>query len=311
MKNTLNRCTAFILLTLFALTHSLQAQIPNDIFNNNSSMDTAGIGRVLGAFAKAAAANQNDTSSADLTMKALSLLTEGKSISPADSAAAIKGYMKASGGTGIHYEYIVTMSGNKTTTRDSSQIYFTNNGEGRVEMRIPIPGVRINRMIGIGHIEYPAYTMFLYPDSKTYSLHIIDTAMISGGENYQVTRIGTELINGYPCVRSKLVSTRGSGRFKTSSVMDIWTSTSVPGYSLYKKMISLQTSNYGMMKALDKAGGAGVIVKLTVTGRDYTMEENLVKTEEKSFPANIFLIPPDYAQSKGGLIYQIVPSSDK
>ena len=202
------------------------------------------------------------------------------------------------------------MSGNKTSVKDSTEIYFTNSGEGRSEMRIPMPGLRLNKMISIGRQREPGYTIMLYPESKTYILHIIDTSlMIKSEETYQVTRIGTETIQGYPCVHSKIVTTSGSGRFKYSSSMDVWTSTAVPGYALYKKMTSLQTTQTGMISALETAGGGGVFVKLVVSGTEYSMEQLLIKAEEKSLPASLFLIPADYSESKYNSIYHMIPSS--
>ncbi|HEY4967940.1 MAG TPA: DUF4412 domain-containing protein [Puia sp.] len=280
--------------------------------SNASPSDTAALYGVLGAFARAAAANPNDTSAADLTMKALGLMAGGKQISAQDSAAVIKGYTTATGGSGLHYEYAITMSANKSTTRDSTELYFTNGGEGRSEIGIPMPGMHMKKMINIGHYDQPGYTIMLYPESKTYSLNILDTSlMIKGEENYQVTRMGTETIRGYPCVHLKIVSTTGSGRFKFSSTMDVWTSTAVPGYALYKKMTNLQTVKAGMIRALDNAGGSGVFVKWVASGNDYSMEQILIRAEEKKFPASLFLIPSDYAESKENSMYHMMPSAAK
>ncbi len=278
--------------------------------SNASPTDTAAVHGVLGAFARAAAENPNDTSAADLTMRALGIMTGEKKVSAEDSANAIKAYTTAGGGSGLHYEYVITVNGNKSTTKDSSELYFTSGGEGRSEMRIPMPGVHTNKTVSIGHANQPGYTIMLYPESKTYSLRIIDTSlMIKTEETYQVTRIGTETIQGYPCVHSKIVTTNGSGRFKFSSTMDVWASTAVPGYPLYKKMTSLQTVKTGMIRALEDAGGSGVFVKLVATGNEYSMEQLLIKSEEKSFPASLFLIPSNYSESKTNTISHMIPTS--
>ena len=78
-----------------------------------SPSDTAALHGVLGAFAKAAEANPNDTSAADLTMKALGLMAGEKQVSAQDSANAIKAYRSASGGSGLHYEYTITVKWKK------------------------------------------------------------------------------------------------------------------------------------------------------------------------------------------------------
>ena len=277
--------------------------------STSSPNDTTAIHGVLGAFAKAAAANPNDTSAADLTMKALGIMAGEKQVTAQDSANAIKAYMTATGGSGLHYEYAITMSGKKSISKDSSELYFTNGGEGRSEMRIPMPGVRMDKMINIGHVNQPGYTIMLYPESKTYSLNILDTSlMIKTEETYQVTWIGTETIQGYACVHLRIVTTNGSGRFKYCSTMDVWASKAVPGYTLYKKMTGLQTVKTGMIRALENAGGDGVFVKLVVSGNEYSMEQLLIKAEQKSFPASLFLIPSNYSESKNNMVYHMVPS---
>ena len=173
-----------------------------------------------------------------------------------------------------------------------------------------MPGVRMDKMVNIGHVDQPGYTIMLYPESKTYALNILDTSyMLKTEETYQVTKVGTESVHGYPCVHSTILTSSGSGRFKYSSTMDVWTSTAVPGYALYKKIISLQTVKTGAIRALENAGGGGVFVKIVVAGNEYSMEQLLVKAEEKSFPASLFLIPSNYAESKGNLVSHMIPSS--
>src|SRR5580692_10905559 len=103
--------------------------------------DTSGMGRVLGAFAKTAAENPNDTNQADLLSKSLSRLAGGDGVSAGDSAKAIRGYMTASGGAGIMYQMLMTTTSKRGNTRDTNSTWLTNSGEGRSEMRIPMPGV--------------------------------------------------------------------------------------------------------------------------------------------------------------------------
>ncbi len=131
-----------------------------------SPSDTAALHGVLGAFARAAAANPNDTSASDLTMKALGLMAGEKQVTAQDSAKAITAYTNATGGYGVHYEYQTTMVGKKTTTKDSSEYYFTNTGEGRGEIRIPMPGIQMNKMISIGHADQPGLYDHVVPGFK-------------------------------------------------------------------------------------------------------------------------------------------------
>ncbi len=81
-----------------------------------------------------------------------------------------------------------------------------------------------------------------------------------------------------------------------------------PVSALYKKMTSLRTVKTGMIRALENAGGEAVFfIKLTASGDDYSMEQLLVKAEEKSFPASLFLIPADYSESESNFISHMIP----
>jgi hypothetical protein len=199
----------------------------------------------------------------------------------------------------VFYKLLVTVTSKSGNTRDTTNTWFTNSGEGRSERRIPMPGITMPKMIIIGRANEPRFSVALSPDNKTYSLNVIDTALIhSGPGKYQVTRLGTETVAGYPCIHSKIVTTVGSGMFKSSSTMEVWTSTAVPGYGLYSKLLSVQGSQVGMFGALEKAGASGFLVKMTAgDGKDYSMTMELFHAEEKSFPASLFLIPGGYSNS--------------
>ncbi len=111
-----------------------------------------------------------------------------------------------------------------------------------------------------------------------------------------VTKIGDETVDGYSCVHVRLNSTSGSGLFKSSSTEELWTSTAVPGYSLYHNL-SDQTVTYGIMQALEKAGAAGMLVKMAASGKDYSMTYELIEAKSGSYPASLFMIPAGYTQT--------------
>ncbi len=254
-----------------------------------------------------------DTSAANATMKALGLWTAGGGVSAADSVAAIRSFMTASGGSGIFYQYQTVITSKKGNSRDTSNSYLAANGNGRSEMRINMPGVSSGKIINIGHATQRQYSVMLDPDDKTYSLNVIDTSLINsgGGENYQVTKIGNETVHGYPCIHSKMVSTIGSGLFKSKSTMDIWTSTAVPGYALYKKLGSIENVKPKMMAALDNAGAGGFFVKMVAGDKDYTMTMSLVQAEEKTFPGSLFQIPAGYKQSNETMTQHMLSGAKK
>ncbi len=237
----------------------------------------------------------------DIT-KALGLMVGGGGVSAADSAAAIKSYMTAGGGSGFFYQYLITTTSKKTVIKDTSSHYLASSGYGRSEMRLPMPGVQTGEMITIGHVNQPTYSISLYPDEKGYSLNVIDTSFINMRENYQVTKVGGETVLGHSCVHVKLTSTTGSGLFKSSSTMDLWTATDVDGYSLYRHLMISSNIKPQMLQALDNAGAGGFIVKMASSGKDYSMTMELITAEQKSFPSSLFVIPAGYTQSQGNMI---------
>ncbi|HVU54787.1 MAG TPA: DUF4412 domain-containing protein [Puia sp.] len=270
--------------------------------------DSASVRKVLGAFGGAAADNPNDTSASDLTMKALNRLIGGGGVSKADSAAAIQLFKTSQGGSGVYYEMLTTMTSKKGPLKDTNLMYFTNSGEGRTEMSIPIPGVKTGKMILLGRAGQPRYSMNIDDAQKTYSLNVIDTGLInSNGDEYTVTRVGEETVDGYHCTHAKLVS---KSRF-SSTTMDIWTSTSVPGYSIYKKLLNVNKVTPGMVAALDKADCNGFFVKVLTSGKDYSMTMELVRAQEKNLSASLFRIPAGYTESDEGLLGSMLSGAKK
>jgi hypothetical protein len=227
----------------------------------------------------------------------LGVMTGGGGISAADSVTAINSYKQGSGGSGFSYQYLMSATSKKGTAKDTSYRWLTNDGEGRSEMKILMPGVASGKLIVIGRASEPRYSILLDPDNKGYSLALIDTALINSvHQTYKVTRIGSETVDGYSCVHVKITTTSGSGLFKSSSSEDLWTSTSVPGYALYEKL-SDQTVNYGMMQALKQAGAAGTMVKMSASGKDYSMSYDLIEAKSGSWPASLFTIPEGYTNN--------------
>lgn len=275
--------------------------------NNASDADTAAIGGVLGAFAKAAEDNPNDTSMSDLFSKSMGNLVGGGGVSVADSAAAIKTYETAKGGSGIYYEYTIeSTTKERGTVKSTSKMYLTNNGEARSEMNMAAMMGASNStpLIVVGRMQQPHYSIEIDDAAKEYSLNVIDTAFINSvNEKYQVTKLDNESVDGFNCTHAKLVSTVGSGMFKSSSTMDIWTSVNVPGYDLVKKATLQQNITPGMMKALNDAGCAGFFVKMQTGDKNYSMTMSLAKAEKQSFPSSMFKIPNGYTESKTNLMF--------
>jgi hypothetical protein len=253
----------------------------------------------------------SDSSANAAAMKFLGKIGQGNAVSPADSAAAIATFKKSSGGgSGVHYQYLITAIGKqKNPIKDTMNAYITNSGQGRSEMNLAgmiaaTAGVKAGSpLVVISNAAQRKYSVFLDANSKSYSLNIIDTSLInSGRDSYQVTKIGNETVDGYNCTHAKLISNYGKGITKHSTTMDIWTSPDVPGYTMLKNWMSTQNVTPKMMQALDQAGCGGFMVKMANQTKDLTYSMDLIKAEKNSFPASMFSIPPGYTESKYNLM---------
>jgi hypothetical protein len=313
---------AMLIVALTSASSSLHAQFFKDILNTvkntaqgraNSKADQTtnkAIDKVPGSGATTRSATPPDTSAAGM-MKTLGLMTGGGGVSASDSAAAINSYMQGKGGSGFYYQYLTTATSKKGTAKDTSYRWLTNGGEGRSEMRIVMPGVASGKLTVVGRANQPTYSILLDPDNKGYSLNLIDTALINSRQvTYKVTKVGDETVDGYACVHVRMTSTSGSGLFKSSSSEDLWTSTAVPGYSLYHNL-SDQTVNYGMMQALEKAGAAGMMVKMTASGKDYSMSYELTDAQSGSYPASLFMIPAGYTNNHKNIMEYMLSGVQK
>lgn len=219
------------------------------------------------------------------------------SISPADSAAAIKSFMTGTGGSGLLYQYrlVYTFKRNNkdSTSSDTLSTAITDSHNVRTDM-----GMMGTKMQVLGHGGMPRYSIFLYPESKTYVFNIVDTAAINsgGGMTYQVVKVGNETISGYNCTHSKLTIFAGG---QTAGVTeDIWTSTGVPGYTELKKLMLNQNVTPKMMQALEAAGCDGSFVKMDVQSKTFSMDMLLVTAGHRDFPASMFEIPAGYVQQR-------------
>lgn len=214
-------------------------------------------------------------------------------ISPADSAAAIQQFKTASGGAGQYYQFLdtYTIQKNKKDSvfRDTMSLAITDGHNTRVEF-----SVFGGRTEVLGHAGMPRFSMLLDAQTKTYRLHIIDTAAINrpGGTSYNVVKVGTETVQGYSCIHARMtMSTPGS---KVSITEDIWTSNDVPGYAALKKMELIQNVTPAMMKALEQAGCDGFMVKVVMHSTTYSLDMILVQAIRKDFPASLFEVPAGY-----------------
>jgi hypothetical protein len=219
------------------------------------------------------------------------------SISPADSAAAIKSFMTSTGGSGLYYQYHVVYIFKGKNNKDSavSDTLTTAVTDGHnIRTDLGMLGVR---MQVLGHAGMPRYSVRVFPESKTFVFNIIDTAAINsgGGMVYQVAKVGNERVLGYNCIHSKL-TIYPAGVKSGGTTEDIWTSTDVPGYADLKKLALNQNVTPKMMQALEQAGCGGSFVKMELQSKAISMDMQLITAERRNFPASMFQIPQGFSQ---------------
>ena len=281
---------------------------PNSTNNNNTNMptmpgDTSAIKRVLGGFAKAAQDNPNDTSMSDLLAKSLGNIMGGNGVSSYDSAQAIQAFKITGGGSApcAYYEITNTVIAKGRQSQTITKNWFTADGRGRGQMDLAglmaaMMGQKINSkpVVVISRRSMPTYSITLDDQTKTYSLNIIDTSLLNENkDSWQATKIGNETIGRYHCIHLKLTSKK--------QAIDMWTSTDVPGYSMYAKLANPPQGAAGisMLNAIKQAGGEGYIVKMSVQNRDVSEVMLLTKAQlQPCINYNYFVIPPGYTEAK-------------
>lgn len=257
--------------------------------------------RVFGGFAKAAQDNPNDTSMGDLVAKSLGNIMGGNGVSSEDSAKALSAF-KSTGNSGntrcVYFEMTnsITTDKGKTSTNTTRQ-WFTGDGRARSEMNLAgmiaaAAGYQMNAkpVVVIAHADMPNYSVTLDDEDKTYSLNVIDQALLDKtGKSYKAHVIGNENVNGYSCKHAVVKGNK--------MVMDMWMSTDVPGYDVYKKAAATAGSGAdgGFMSALKAAGVEGFPVKMLEEKSSLSI--TLTKATYIGVNNSFFEIPPGYTQA--------------
>jgi Domain of unknown function (DUF4412) len=292
-----------IVVSVVGYTPAAHAQFLKNLVNNvkqNIGNKAAGnaAGNTTGTTRKDSAGNTGPDSAAFARMMAG--FNKPAPMTAADSAA-VKGFMTASGGSGMLYQYQLKYdikSKNKdsvivdTTTQIISDSHNTHVDMNMLGMRMTM----------LGHDDQHKYSMVLYPESKMYKLNSIDTAKLNADQKKltcTVIRIGNETVAGYSCVHSKLTMVTPNGNKPITITEDLWTSTSVPGYAQLKQLTNTQNITIAMLQALDNAGCGGFPVKMTMQSEAIGMDMILITASRKTFPASTFEIPAGYTPMTG------------
>jgi hypothetical protein len=178
-------------------SNSLHAQFLKKLVNTVKNTANGASDKASPSTNKADQQSQSDTAAVDAALKGLGILIGGDGVSAADSAAAIKSFMKSSSGSGFYYETTNTVVSKRGTTKSINKTYFTSSGEGRFEMNLAaMMGFSGGSpIVGISRADKPLYSVLLDDEAKTYSLNIINSSLVNAGRSkYTVTKIGSETI---------------------------------------------------------------------------------------------------------------------
>jgi Domain of unknown function (DUF4412) len=168
---------------------------------------------------------------------------------------------------------------------NGSMKVYHQDGNTRSEMDMAMP-----QMPGGGMKQ--ASLMLKSDPNKVYMLNLqakTYTEMETGksemkegnADDYEVTLIGKEKVNGYSATHVKL-KRKGS-----TTEEDLWVSTDVPNFANYKNIRSKYT-NSGLYKALGSKGADGFLVRIKTGEHGRDMQMDLVKAENKTVEASLF-----------------------
>ena len=185
--------------------------------------------------------------------------------------------------------------------------YQDGNTRSQMQMDLPAGSERIPGFSGMGNLvmlllnEQPDKTFMLNEKEKTY----FEMPKRRGREeqenqeeDFDITIIGKEKINGYNCTHIRARSKSGGPKAE----MEWWISQEVPGYQEMKNFRTRQFNTKSMYKALKEKGVEGFPVKILTTnpgrGRNMAMELELVKAEVMDIPESRFSLA-GYTKKEG------------
>lgn len=185
---------------------------------------------------------------------------------------------------GYYLEFKMSSGKNEGIISGKMKAY-SQDENTRMEMNMAMPSAGNINLTSLILKSAPNTIFLLDETKKTYS------ELNSGSEEdykdypqneYEVTVLGKEKVNGYNCTHAKVKAKQG--RFAE----EIWTSTEVVDYGLFAKMKSKYTGKENLLKALEAKGAAGFPVRTVVQEYGQSIQLDLVKAEKKSHPAGLF-----------------------
>lgn len=182
-------------------------------------------------------------------------------------------------GAYIEYKITGTQAGVTGTTKTYAQ-----DGNTRTEFSMASPQMPMGfNRVTLTLKDKPKTAYILNEKLKSYSEMNLsgNTDREDDPNEYEVTVLGKEKVNGYNCTHIKL-------KMKTSSVEEeMWLSTEVVNYKAYESVKNKYT-NTGIYKAFAAKGVSGFPVRTKATEQGGSMQIDLVKAELRKCDASLF-----------------------
>lgn len=182
---------------------------------------------------------------------------------------------------GTFVEYKITID---PTSKPGSMKMFYQDGNTRTEMFWPSPQMP-NGEIRMTNIVMSSDIHKIYnlnEKDKTYTVSSSsEKTPLPKEQEYEVTVIGKETVNGYASVHVKIK------RKNSATEQEMWTSKKVNNYESYKSIESQYTS-FGMYKALADKGAEGFPVRIMTNERGHHFQLDLVKAETLTNDNSLF-----------------------
>jgi len=152
---------------------------------------------------------------------------------------------------------------------------------------------RMGNMVMLHLKEQSDKNFILDEASKTYYEGFQNKSKNEAEEEYEISILGKELVNGFNCTHVK-ASRKSGGRGE----MEWWVSKDVVGYKEMAGMKTRQFNSSPIFKAMADKGLEGFPVKMLIGGRDGKMEMEMVKAEKMDIPESRFSLD-GYTKKEG------------
>lgn len=171
---------------------------------------------------------------------------------------------------------------------DGSMKVYAQNGVSRSEIVLSnedAKKIMPNGMAVLFKEETPTVSYLLNPSEKKYSeikLANSNEWRDYNKEDYEITVLGKEKINGYNTTHVKIkVKSEGF-------TQELWLSKDLADYAIFSKIKTQYTGKDNLYKALQAKNVEGFPVKILMEQKGVNMEIELVKAEKKALAASLF-----------------------